>query len=90
MLIRQENFQHPTQASTVRLNVYEIANTPAPVFGMDTLMRPGRFLVTEDRTGTSTVVSTLGSFATKDEALTLVDQRAAALVAQRYTPRPNA
>jgi hypothetical protein len=84
MQIHTEELQHPTQASLVRLNVYQIDAPPAPVFGMDALMRHGRYLVTEERIGTTKVVATLGSFATKDEAVARARTRAAELEAQRY------
>jgi len=84
MQIFTEQLQHPTQASLVGLNVYEIDAPPAPVYGMDALMRRGRFLVTEERIGTTKVVATLGSYATKDEALERVRRRATELEAQRY------
>ena len=53
MLLYSEEMQHPTQASLVRLNVYELDIPAAPVYGMDALMRQGRYLVTEDRIGTT-------------------------------------
>jgi hypothetical protein len=84
MQISTEELQHPTQASLVRLNVYEIDAPPAPVYGMDALMRRGRFLVTEERVGTTKVVATLGSYVTRDEALARARRRAAELEAQRY------
>jgi hypothetical protein len=84
MQIHSEQLQHPTQASLVKLNVYEIDAPPAPVYGMDALMRRGRYLVTEERIGTTKVVATLGSFATKDEALERARARAAELEGQRY------
>ena len=84
MQIHTEQLQHPTQASLVRLNVYEMDASPAPVYGMDALMHPGRYLVTEERVGTTKVVSTLGSFATKDEALGRARRRSTELEAQRY------
>jgi hypothetical protein len=84
MVIHSEELQHPTQASTVRLNVYELDAPSAPVFGMDALMRAGRYLVTEDRIGTAKVVATLGSYATRDEAVARARQRAAELEGQHY------
>jgi hypothetical protein len=88
MRIQQETLQHPTQASLVRLNVFEMKAPPAPVYGMDTLMRSGRFLVTEDRIGTTTVVATIGSFATREQAQERVRRRVDELLAQRYTRLP--
>ena len=84
MQIHSEELQHPTQASLVRLNVYQMDVAPTPVFGMDALMRHGRYLVTEERIGTTKVVATLGSFPSQDEALARAKRRAAELEAQRY------
>jgi hypothetical protein len=86
MQIHKEELQHPTQASRVRLNVFEVP--PAPnVYGMDALARKGHYLVTEDRIGTTTVVATLGTFASRDDALGRLRRRADELKAQHYTPR---
>jgi len=84
MVIHTEELQHPTQASTVRLNVYELDAPSAPVFGMDALMRAGRYLVTEDRVGTTKVISTLGSYATREEAVARARQRTEELEGQHY------
>jgi hypothetical protein len=70
MKILQEAYRHPTQASEVRLNVYE---------------RPtGGYLVTEDRLGTATVVATLGLFDGREAALLRAHARARELERQRY------
>ena len=84
MQIHKEELQHPTQASLVRLNVYELSAPPAPVHGMDKLLQHGKYLVTEDRIGTHTVVATLGSFATREQAIEKARHRAAELEAQKY------
>jgi hypothetical protein len=84
MQIHTDELHHPTQASRVRLNVYELEASPEAVFGMNTLMSPGRYLVTEDRVGTTKVVATLGSFASREEALETARRRAQELEAQRY------
>jgi hypothetical protein len=63
---------HPTQASRVRLRVYE--------------PQTGGFLLTEERQGASTVISTLGLFDRREEALGQLEARATELVGQRYTP----
>ena len=83
MQIHKEELQHPTQASVVRLNVYELKATPA-VHGMDALLRQGAYLVTEDRIGTTKVVATIGSFRTREEAVERARRRAAELEAQKY------
>ncbi|HVR69510.1 MAG TPA: hypothetical protein VMT87_01585 [Vicinamibacteria bacterium] len=81
MLVFQEVYEHPSQASRVRLNVYEY--TPAsPVAGLGPT-EPG-YLVTEDRAGTVKVVSTLGFFPTREPAFETVRARARELQAQRY------
>ena len=71
MRIEQREFEHPTQASRVRLNVFQ---------------QPGGFLVTEERIGTVTVVATLGVFQTVDAALDRLRLRAADLELQQYRP----
>ncbi len=88
MRVHQAEFVHPTQASRVRLNVYEFTGSPAPVYGMEALLEGGRFVVTEDRVGTATVVATLGNFPSREEALAAVERRVAELRAQRYEPDP--
>ena len=72
MRIVQETYQHPTQASLVRLNVYENPQ--------------GGYLVTEDRVGSSTVVATLGVFVDRDSAVARVRSRSEELILQRYRP----
>jgi hypothetical protein len=62
---------HPSQASRVRLRIYE--------------PQTGGYLLTEERPGTSTVISTLGLFDRREEALGRLEARAAELVRQRYT-----
>jgi hypothetical protein len=89
MKIHQEELLHPTQASRVRLSLYELKAPPAPVHGMDALLRTGQFLVTEDRVGTTPVVSTLGSFPTRDEALARLRRRSEELQTQHYRPLPR-
>jgi hypothetical protein len=71
----EQSLAHPTQASGVRLNVFEL---------------PEGFLVTEARTGTTTVVATLGLFEARDAAFTRARERAAELEAQRYRTIPAA
>ena len=81
MLLLREEYEHPSQASRVRLNVYEY-QPDTQVAGMGPT-EPG-FLVTEDRVGTSTVVSSLGYFPKKEDAFATVRARARELQAQRY------
>jgi hypothetical protein len=84
MRIQQEELQHPTQASRVRLNVFEVP-PPPHVYGMEALAK-GRYLVTEDRIGTTTVVATLGTFASREDAVAHAQRRADELKTQHYTP----
>ena len=81
MLIQREEFGHPTQASRVRLNVFEQPAGGSPVEG---LPDEGGFLVTEERIGTVTVVSTLGFFTAREEAVQRLRRRAAELQRQSY------
>jgi hypothetical protein len=69
MQLLHEEFTHPTQASLVRLRVYQ---------------QPEGFLVTEENQGAATVVRTLGLFAARDEAEATVRRRAAQLASQGY------
>jgi hypothetical protein len=81
MLVLQETYEHPSQASQVRLNVYEY-KPESKVAGMAP-PEPG-FMVTEDRVGTVTVVSTLGFFPRQEQAFATFRARANELQAQRY------
>jgi len=81
MIVLQEVYEHPSQASLVRLNVYEY-EPESPVAGMGPA-EPG-YMVTEDRVGTVTVVSTLGFFPTRERAFETLRARARELQAQRY------
>jgi hypothetical protein len=81
MLVFREQYEHPSQASRVRLNVYEY-QPDTKVTGMGP--REAGYLVTEDRVGTVTVVSTLGFFPGQEEALASLRARARELQAQRY------
>jgi hypothetical protein len=83
VLLLQEVYEHPTQASLVRLNVHEYA-PESSVAGMGPA-EPG-YMVTEDRVGTVKVVSSLGFFPTRERALEVVRARARELQAQRYRP----
>ena len=89
MRIHQAEFEHPTQATRVRLNVYEYRPADAPPVAGLGPPQPG-YLVTEDRVGTVTVVATLGFFADRGEALTATEARARELEGQRYRRRPSA
>jgi hypothetical protein len=67
--IFDQSLAHPTQASGVRLRVFAL---------------PEGHLVTEERTGTATVVATLGLFDGREAALARARGRAAELERQRY------
>jgi hypothetical protein len=72
MKLLEAEYAHPTQASRARLRVWE--------------QPQGGYLVTEDRTGTATVVKTLGLFAGREEALARARARGEELARQRYRP----
>ena len=90
MRIHQEEFEHPTQASRVLLNVYEQQVAKEVVAADDEVRGVSGFLVTEDRLGSSRVVATLGFFRTREEALARVSERGDELKSQRYRPVPSA
>jgi hypothetical protein len=89
MVIFSESFEHPTQVSKVRINVYEEPPTPNPP-GIDTPTTGGGYLVTEERIGTTKVIATLGFFDGKEDALARARRRADELKAQLYRPVPAA
>jgi hypothetical protein len=69
MKLFEETFQHPTQASRVRLRIFQ---------------PPEGFLATEEWQGATTVYRTLGLFDARPAAEAAVSARAAQLVAQRF------
>jgi hypothetical protein len=79
----QEVYEHPSQASRVRINVYDY-QPESTVAGLGP-REPG-FMVTEDRVGTVTVVATLGFFEGREKAFEAARARARELQAQRYRP----
>jgi hypothetical protein len=86
MKIQQEEFEHPTQASRVVINVFAIDGDRSPVHGLDAARRGAGFLVTEDRIGVSTVIATLGAFETREQAVAAAEKRGQELLQQRYRP----
>jgi hypothetical protein len=90
MRIHQEEFEHPTQASRVVLNVYEQQVAKDMVAADDGVRGVSGYLVTEDRLGSSRVVATLGFFKTREEALARVRDRGSDLRNQSYRPVPSA
>ena len=85
MLIFSETFEHATQVSKVRVNVYEEPPMPNPP-GIDTPTTGGGYLVTEERIGTTKVIATLGFLDRKEDALARARRRADELKAQLYRP----
>lgn len=87
MLLEEQVFQHPTQASEVRLTLFERPADTSPVEG---LPDEAGFLTTETWRGTSTVVKTIGFFATRAEADACLRRRADALTRQLFRPKAPA
>ena len=83
MIVEQQVFAHPTQASEVVLAVFERPADTSPVQG---LPDEAGFLVTETWRGTSPVVKSLGFFATRDEAAACLRGRAETLARQLFAP----
>jgi hypothetical protein len=81
MLLMREEYEHPSQASRLRINVYGY-EPESTVAGLGP-SEPG-YMVTEDRVGTVTVVATLGFFGSREQAFELARARARELQAQRY------
>ena len=81
MILAEQVFQHPTQASEVRLTLFERPADTSPVEG---LPDEAGFLVTETWRGTSTVVKTIGFFASRAEADACLRRRADALTRQMF------
>ncbi len=84
MRVHSEELAHPTQASRVRLNVFELSGPISSVHGLDGARGGAQYLATEDRIGTSTVVATLGAYTTRDEALAVIARRSQELERQHY------
>lgn len=87
MIGHEQVFRHPTQASEVRLAIFDRAADTSPVEG---LPDEAGFLVTETWRGTSKVVKTLGFFASRAEADACLRRRADALTRQLFEPRSPA
>ena len=75
MKLLEEEFKHPTEASLVRLRVFQ---------------QPGGFLATEEHRGAATVYRTLGLFDTQKAAEDRVRERVTQLGTQRYQKVPSA
>jgi hypothetical protein len=76
MLLLQEEYERPHQASRVGLKVFEQPG--------------GGFLVTEEWRGTTTMVKTLGLYDAREAALERARGRDKELQGQRYTKVPPA
>jgi hypothetical protein len=83
MRLQRLELEHPTQASRVALNLYEQPPAPNPP-GIDTPSENGGYLVTEERIGATTVISSLGFFETREAAQERFRRRADELRLQRY------
>jgi hypothetical protein len=83
LIIDTLDLEHPTQASRVRLAVFQTAPGQGAVDGLPA--EPG-YLVTEDRLGAGKVVATLGFYADREAALEKLRGRSRQLQAQRYRP----
>jgi hypothetical protein len=83
MVVDERVYQHPQQASRVRLVVYE---TPPDSSHVEGLPDDAGFLVTEEWWGAGKVVKTLGFFEDRSDAVARLQHRAKQLEAQRYAP----
>jgi hypothetical protein len=83
MIVEERTFQHPQQASLVRLVVYD---RPAGLTHVEGMPDDAGFLVTEEWRGASKVVKTLGFYTDRGAALGRLGARAQELERQRYRP----
>ncbi len=83
MTMHERVFQHPQQASRVRLVIYDQPQGTSPVEGMPD---DAGFLVTEEWRGAGTVVKTLGFFTDRAAAEDRFERRTRELELQRYRP----
>jgi hypothetical protein len=83
MIVKEIVYQHPHQASEVRLVVYETAAGASHVEGMPD---DAGYLVTEDWRGAGKVVKTLGFYPDRTAALERLAARAQELERQLYRP----
>jgi hypothetical protein len=83
MRVHQEDYEHPTQATRLRLAVFE--QKPPETEAVQGLAPPeSGFLVTEERLGAGKVVATLGFFPSREEALAQLHARSQELERQLY------
>jgi hypothetical protein len=85
MRILQQEYEHPTQASRLRLNLYRYA-PPAQQAVAGLLPDQGGYHLTEDRIGAGTVVAGLGFFADERQARERFARRAEQLARQGWRP----
>jgi len=83
MIVEERVYQHPHQASVVRLVVYQTAAGTSRVEGMPD---DAGYLVTEEWRGAGKVVKTLGFFPDRPAALARLAARAQELDRQLYRP----
>jgi hypothetical protein len=83
MVVEERTFQHPQQASLVRLVVYD---RPAGLSHVEGMPDDAGFLVTEEWRGASKVVKTLGFSTDRAATLGRLAARAQELERQRYRP----
>jgi hypothetical protein len=85
MRIQQQEYEHPTQVSRLRLNLYRYAPPQEqPVAGM----LPGQagYHLTEERIGAGTVVASLGFFPREQDARERFTRRADELAGHGWRP----
>lgn len=83
MLLAEQELEHPTQVSRLRLKLYRYEPSGAEtVTGL--LPRQGGFHLTEERVSTATVVASLGFFASESPARQRMAERAEELARQGY------
>jgi hypothetical protein len=83
MIVEERVYQHPHQASLIRLVVYETPGGTSPVEG---LPDDAGYLVTEEWRGVGKVVKTLGFYPDRTAALERLAARAQELERQLYRP----
>jgi hypothetical protein len=83
MIVQEKSYQHPHQASLIRLVVYD---TPGGTSGVAGMPDDAGHLVTEEWRGAGNVVKTLGFYPDRAAALERLSARARQLEQQLYRP----
>jgi hypothetical protein len=83
LIVEERAFEHPSQASRVRLVVYE---KPAGLSHVEGMADDAGYLVTEEWWGAGKVVKTLGFYPDRESAVRRLESRARELTRQRYRP----